>query len=194
MANIYLHYVFDRIDAERFLEQLRDRLAKFGLELHPDKTRLIEFGRHAISNRRQRGEGKPETFAFLGFTHICEKNRNTGYFVVRRKTMRQRMVAKLKAVNQQLRQRRHDPTAKTGERLRAVVQGWFNYHAVPGNGRTLSTFRRRVIRLWRQQIRLRSQKARWNWKRFGALVERYLPTPRILHPFPSVRFDAMHPR
>jgi RNA-directed DNA polymerase len=224
LANVYLHYVFDlwveawrkrvaqedmvvvrfaddfvlgfehRRDAERFLAALRDRLHQFGLELHAEKTRLIEFGPHAIANRKQRGEGKPETFDFLGFTHICERNRKTGYFTVRRKTARRRMVAKLKAIQQPLRQRRHEATTQTGPWLKSVVQGYFNYHAVPGNMRTLGTFRRRVIRLWRRQLCLRSQKTRMNWRRFQVLIYRWIPTQRILHPFPSVRFDAMHPR
>lgn len=224
LANVYLHYVFDlwveawrkrvaqgdmvvvrfaddvvlgfehRADAERFLAALRDRLQQFGLELHAEKTRLIEFGPHAIANRKQRGEGKPDTFDFLGFTHMCERHRKTGYFIVRRKTSRKRMVAKLKALHQQLRQRRHEPIATTGQWLGSVVQGYFNYHAVPGNMRTLGTFRRRAIRLWRRQLRLRSQKTRMNWRRFGALLRRWIPTQRILHPFPSVRFAAMHPR
>jgi len=224
LANIYLHYVFDlwveawrkrsvqgdmvvvrfaddvvlgfeyRRDAERFLAALRDRLHQFGLELHAEKTRLIEFGPQAIANRKQRGEGKPETFDFLGFTHICERHRKTGYFTVRRKTARKRMVVKLKALNQQLRQRRHEPIATTGQWLGSIVQGYFNYHAVPGNMRTLGTFRRRVIRLWRRQLRLRSQKTRLNWRRFKVLIQRWILSQRILHPFPSVRFDAMHPR
>jgi len=224
LANVYLHYVFDlwveawrtraaqgavvvvrfaddvvlgfehRRDAERFLAAMRERLQQFGLELHAEKTRLIEFGPHAIANRKQRGEGKPETFDFLGFTHICERHRKTGYFTVRRKTARKRMGAKLKAIQQQLRQRRHESTAQTGQWLTSVVQGYFNYHAVPGNMRTLGTFRRRVIRLWRRQLCLRSQKARLSWPRLKPLIRRWIPTQRILHPFPSVRFDAMHPR
>jgi RNA-directed DNA polymerase len=224
LANVYLHYVFDlwvdawrkkgaqghvvvvrdaddgvvgfehREDAERFLVDLQARFRQFGLEVHPDNTRLIEFGPHAIANRKQRGEGKPETFDFLGFTHICERHRKTGYFIVRRKTARKRMVAKLKALQQQLRQRRHEPIAETGQWLGSIVQGYFNYHAVPGNTRTLGTFRRRVLRLWRRQLCLRSQKTRLNWRRFKVLIHRWIPTQRILHPFPSVRFDAMHPR
>jgi group II intron reverse transcriptase/maturase len=224
LANVYLHYVFDlwveawrkriaqgdmvvvrfaddfvlgfesRSEAERFLAALQDRLHQFGLELHAEKTRLIKFGPHAIANRKQRGEGKPETFDFLGFTHICERHRKTGYFTVRRKTARKRMVAKLKALNQQLRQRRHEAPPQTGQWLKSVVQGYFNYHAVPGNTRTWGTFRRRVIRLWRRQLRLRSQKTRMNWRRFKVLIHRWIPTQRILQPFPSVRFDAMHPR
>jgi RNA-directed DNA polymerase len=183
-----------RGDAERFLADLSYRLQTVGLEVHPDKTRLIEFGPRAITNRKQREEGKPETFDFLGLTHLCERHRKTGYFTVRRKTARKRMVAKLKAIHQQLRHRRHAPVAQTGQWLGTVVQGYFNYHAVPGKMRTLGTFRRRVIRLWRRQLRLRSQKTRMNWRRFGTLIHRWIPTQRILHPFPSVRFDAMHPR
>jgi RNA-directed DNA polymerase len=224
LANVYLHYVFDlwvdawrkkgaqgnvvvvryaddgvvgfehREDAERFLVDLQARFRQFGLEVHPDKTRLIEFGPHAIANRKQRGEGKPETFDFLGFTHICERHRKTGYFIVRRKTARKRMVAKLKALQQQLRQRRHEPIAATGQGLGSSVQGYFNYHAVPGNTRTLGTFRRRVLRLWRRQLCLRTQKTRLNWRRFKVLIHRWIPTQRILPPFPSVRFDAMPPR
>lgn len=224
LANVYLHYAFDlwveawrkkcatghvivvryaddfvlgfehRADAERFLEQLRERLAKFGLEWHPDKTRLIAFGRQAMANRNEQGKKKPETFDFLGFTHMCAKNEKTGLFYVRRKTARKRMVAKLKAIHQQLRRRRHEPIADTGRWLQSVVQGYFNYHAVPGNTRTLGRFRHRVLRLWRQQVCLRSQKARPNWRRFGVLIRRWIPTQRILHPFPSVRFDATHPR
>lgn len=224
LGNVYLHYVFDlwveawrkkvaqgdgvvvryaddgvvgferREDAERFLADMQARFQQFGLEVHPDKTRLIEFGPRANANRRRRGEGKPETFDFLGFTHICERHRKTGYFTVRRKTARKRMVAKLQALHQQLRQRRHEPIARTGQWLGSVVQGYFNYHAVPGNMRTLGTFRRRVIRLWRRQLCLRSQKTRLNWRRLRVLIHRWIPTQRILHPFPSVRFDAMHPR
>jgi RNA-directed DNA polymerase len=183
-----------RRDAERFLAALRARLHRFGLELHAEKTRLIGFGPHAIANRQQRGDGKPETFDFLGFTHICERHPKTGYFTVRRKTARKRMVATLKAIQQQLRQRRHEATPPRGPWLKSVVQGYLNYHAVPGNMRTLGTFRRRVIRLWRRQLCLRRQKTRTNWRRFPALICRWIPTQRILHPFPSVRFDARHPR
>ena len=169
LANVYLHYVFDlwvdawrrrcaqgevvvvryaddnvlgfqyRADADRFLEDFRERLRKFGLELHPDKTRRIEFGRYAEQNRKRRGEGKPETFDFLGFTHISGKNRN-GSFAVQRKTIGKRMRAKLQEIKQQLRRRMHDPVAQTGEWLRSVVQGYFNYHAVPGNSTACGHF------------------------------------------------------
>ena len=224
LGNVYLHYVFDlwveawrkkvahgdvvvvryadddvvgfehRKDAERFLADMQARFQQFGLEVHPDKTRLIELGPHSIANRKQCGEDKPETFDFLGFTHICERHRKTGYFTVRRKTARKRMKAKQKALHQQLRQCRHEPIARTGQWLGSVVQGYFNYHAVPGNMRTLGTFRRRVIRLCRRQLCLRSQKSHLNWRRFQALIHRWIPIQRILHPFPSVRFDAMHLR
>jgi len=224
LANIYLHYAFDlwveawrrkvargdmivvryaddavlgfehKEEAERFLRELRERVAKFGLELHPEKTRLIEFGRYAGPNRERRGEGKPETFDFLGFTHMCGKNGKTGYFVVRRKTVKKRMRAKLWALKAELRRRMHDPLAETGKWLQSVVRGFYQYHAVPGNTASLGLFRERLIRLWRHVIRRRSQKRRPNWDRLGRQFDRWLPRPCILHPFPQVRFDARHPR
>jgi RNA-directed DNA polymerase len=181
-------------EAERFLGALRERLAKFGLELHPEKTRLIEFGRYAVSNRQKRGEGKPETFDFLGFTHMCGKNGKTGYFVVRRTTVKKRMRAKLQALKAELRRRMHDPLAETGKWLQSVVSGYYQYHAVPGNTTSLGVFRERLIRLWRHVIRRRSQKRRPNWDRLGRQFDHWLPRPCILHPFPQVRFDARHPR
>jgi RNA-directed DNA polymerase len=183
-----------RAEAERFLADLRERMRKFGLELHSDKTRLIEFGRFAASNRRQRGEGKPETFNFLGFTHICGTTRTTGRFIVRRKTMAKRLRAKLREVKEQLRRRWHEPIAETGAWLRSVVQGYFNYHAVPMNYGSLAAFRYQVARAWRRALSRRSQRSRITWARFAILVARWLPPPRILHPYPSVRFAAMHPR
>jgi len=224
LANIYLHYALDlwveawrrkvargeviivryaddvvigfelKEDAERFLEEVRERLAKFGLELHPEKTRLIEFGRKAAQSREGRGEGKPETFDFLGFTHICGKNRKTGYFEVRRKTVKKRMRAKLQALKEELRQRMHEPLAETGKWLQSVVRGYFQYYAIPGNTGSLSRFRERLTRLWWQNIRRRSQKRQPDWKQLHPLFVRWLPVPRILHPFPNVRFDARHPR
>ena len=224
LANVYLHYVFDlwvdawrrkaargdviviryaddavlgfehREEAERFLEQLRERLAKFGLELHAEKTRLIEFGRHAESNRRKRGEGKPETFDFLGFTHICARARKTGYFVVRRQTAGKRVRAKLRQLKRQLRQRMHDEMAQTGKWIESVVRGYYLYHAVPGNMPTLAQFRERLLRLWRHTLRRRGQKHRPTWARLGPVFERWLPRPCVLHPYPQVRFDALHPR
>jgi RNA-directed DNA polymerase len=223
LANIYLHYVFDlwvnvwrkryargevvviryaddtilgfqhQADADRFLENLRERLRKFGLELHPDKTRLVEFGRYAEQNRERRGEGKPETFDFLGFTHISGKN-SKGHYTVRRMTIRKRMRKKLQEIKQQLRQRMHDPVPQTGGWLRSLLQGYYNYYAVPGNLNTLGLFRNRVLRLWGKTLRRRSQKSRFTWARRVALAEQWLPRPQKLHPYPEVRFAASHPR
>jgi RNA-directed DNA polymerase len=223
LANIYLHYVFDlwvdawrrkhargdiivvryaddnvlgfqfRAEADRFLEEFRERLAKFGLELHPDKTRRIEFGRFAQQNRKRRGEGKPETFDFLGFTHICAKNRN-GNYVIKRHTIGKRLRAKLAEIKLQLRRRMHEPVAQTGKWLKSVVQGYFNYYAVPGNTDQLGLFRTRVTRLWRQVLSRRGQRNYLNWARMSRLQERWIPGPRVLHPYPEVRFDAIHPR
>ena len=224
LANIYLHYVFDvwahrwrrqhasgdliivryaddivlgfehRRNAERFLAAWRDRLAAFGLQLHPDKTRLIEFGRHAAGHRKARGESKPETFDFLGFTHICGTTRKTGRFIVKRKTIRRRFSAKLSAIKEALRRRWHESVPTTGRWLRAVVQGYFNYHAVPGNMDSLNSFRTQVIWRWYRALRRRGQRRRLTWVRFLRLVDAWIPSARILHPHPNVRFDAMHPR
>jgi len=224
LANVYLHYVFDlwvnqwrrklaggdmivvryaddavlgfehRKDAEAFLEQLRERMRKFGLELHPEKTRLIEFGRFAEDNRKRRGEGKPETFDFLGFTHICGKTWKGKWFTVRRQTVKKRLRSKLQAIRRELRKRWHERIAETGEWLRSVVQGYFNYHAVPGNFEALRTFRREIARAWLEALRRRSQRHRLPWERFRSIIDRYLPLPRILHPEPGVRFDAKYPR
>jgi RNA-directed DNA polymerase len=224
LANIYLHYVFDlwvsqwrrkwahgdmivvryaddavlgfehRGEAEAFLRQLRERMRKFGLELHPEKTRVIEFGRFAEDNRRQRGEGKPETFDFLGFTHICGKTWKNNWFTVRRQTIKKRLRSKLQAIRQELRKRWHEPIAETGKWLRSVVQGYFNYHAVPGNFRALQTFRREVARTWLKALRRRSQRHRLSWKQFRSIIDRCLPLPRILHPEPGARFAAKYPR
>ena len=154
------HVQFEhQAEADRFLENFRERLGKFGLELHPDKTRRIEFGRFAEHNRERRGEGKPETFDFLGFTHISGKN-GLGRFMVRRTTIRKRMRAKLRQVKQKLRKRMHDPVPPTGGWLKSVLQGYFNYYAVPGNLTSLGVFRDRVIALWWRSIRRRSQKRR----------------------------------
>jgi len=183
----------NQTDADRCREHLSERLKKFGLELHPDKTRRIEFGRFAELNRNKRGEGKPETFGFLGFSHICGKTQN-GKFSLKRKTIAKRMVAKLKDIKLKLRQRMHDPVAQMGEWLKSVVQGYFNYHAVPGNLSRLCVFRNRVIRLWRWALRRRGQKHRPNWARMSRLAERWLPVPRALHPYPDARFSAKHPR
>src|ERR1700756_2616492 len=152
-----------RADAERFLQEWKERLQKFGLELHPDKTRLIEFGRFAASSRKQRGEGKPETFDFLGFTHICGRSKKNGKFLVLRKTIRKRLLAKLKQVKDGLWMRMHQPLAEVGKWLRSVVQGYFNYHAVPGNFVSLQSFRLEVSKRWLRVLYRRSQKSRMTW-------------------------------
>src|SRR5215471_12777018 len=223
LANIYLHYVFDlwvqawrtkhaqgdvvvvryaddtilafqvQAEADRFLEDLRERLGKFGLALHPDKTRQIEFGRYAERDRKRRGEGKPETFDFLGFTHISGKNRK-GYFTVKRRTIAKRLRGKLQKIKQQLRRRRHEPVAETGKWLKSGVQGYFLYHAVPGNLDSLGTFRTRLTRLWRTQLLHRSQRRRCTWDRMVPWATRWLPPPRVLHPWPTERFAATHLR
>jgi group II intron reverse transcriptase/maturase len=224
LANLYLHYAFDlwvqhwrkhsatgevivvryaddivlgfedRADAERFLQEWKERLQKFGLELHPDKTRLREFGRYAAENRKQRGEGKREVFNFLGFPHIGGKTRKAGRFIVKRKTIRKRLSAKLQEVKEELRRRWHQPVAEVGKWLRLVVQGYFNYHAVPGNVDGLDSFRAQVIWHWYRALRRRGQRARVTWERFRPLVDRWIPSVKILHPYPNVRFDARYPR
>lgn len=183
-----------RPDAERFLEEWKDRLRKFGLELHPDKTRLIEFGRHAAEDRKRRGEGKPEAFNFLGFTHMCGKTRKTGRFIVKRKTIPKRLSARLRELKRELRRRWHQPVVEVGAWLRLVVQGYFNYHAVPGNMDSLNSFRAQVIWRWYRALRRRSQRDRMTWERFWPLVDRWIPSAKILHPHPNLRFDASHPR
>ena len=219
-ANVYLHYVLDlwvqqwrsrrahgdvivvrfaddflvgfesKVDAERFLVELRERLAKFSLELHADKTRLVEFGRFAASNRTERKLGKPETFAFLGFTHICGKTR-TGRFMVRRHTIRKRMTAKLHEVKAELQRRRHDPIPEQGRWLGSVVRGHTAYYAVPGNSNAVRSFRSLVIRHWQRELRQRSQRHRVTWQRMNGLANRWLPPARIMHPFPEERFRVM---
>ena len=224
LANVYLHYVFDlwveawrkkvakgdvivvryaddlvvgfenRAEAERFLKEFRERLAKFGLELHAEKTRLIEFGQFAERNRKRRGEAKPETFTFLGFTHYCGKRRGNGSFIVWRTTAKKRLVAKLRAIKAELVRRKHEPSAQVGEWLKKVVQGYYQYHAVPGNMSQLGIFRHRLCRFWRAVLNRRSQRAEMNWQRLNPLLERWIPFPRVLHPYPQARFAARHPR
>ena len=176
------------------VSEFRERLAKFGLELHADKTRLIEFGKHSERVRKQRGEGKPETFTFLGFTHYCGKRRSDGSFIVWRKTASKRMVVKLRALKAELIRRWHDPIAKVGKWLTKVVLGYYQYHAVPGNMNQLSAFRHRLCRLWRGILSRRSQRGGRSWQRLYVLVERWIPFPRVLHPYPQVRFAVRHPR
>jgi RNA-directed DNA polymerase len=216
LANIYLHYAFDlwadqwrrrhargqvvivryaddfvvgfehQQDGLRFWEELKQRLRKFNLELHPDKTRLIEFGRNADHDRRKRGEGKPPTFDFLGFTHSCSRTFK-GRFCVLRRTMRKRLRAKLKAIKQALRQRLHESTQTVGQWLRSVLQGHYRYYAVPRNNAALMAIRHWVQRLWHQSLCRRSQKAAMTWERFQTLSRQWLPQPRILHPYPDQR-------
>jgi hypothetical protein len=183
----------NRADAERFLAEFRERLAKFGLELHADKTRLIEFGRYAARNRQRRGEGKPETFTFLGFTHFCGQL-TTGPFIVWRITAKKRMVAKLKAIKAELQLRKHHRTIEVGAWLRKVVLGYYQYHAVPGNTSQLRIFMCRVHWLWRGVLIRRSQRAKVKWDRLNRILYRWIPVPRVLHPYPDSRFAATHPR
>ncbi len=223
LANIYLHYVLDlwaerwrrreatgdmiivryaddvvvgfqhESDAGRFLDAMRERFAKFALSLHPEKTRLIEFGRHAAVRRAQRGLGKPETFNFLGFTFICSVSRR-GAFLLKRKTRRDRLRAKLREIKEELRRRMHQSIPEQGDWLAQVVRGFFAYHAVPTNYAALGDFRAQVVWLWLRSLRRRSQKDGSLWQRMAKLAEDFLPTPRILHPWPNVRFAARHPR
>jgi hypothetical protein len=180
-------------DARRFLADLRARLEKFALTLHPDKTRLIAFGSDAAETRSRGGMGKPETFNFLGFTHICSRSRR-GFFQLKRKTQRERMRAKLKAIKVELRRRMHEPIPEQGRWLAQVVRGYFAYHAVPTNFRRLSAFRHHIGTLWLRTLRARSQKDRATWERLRCLVAEFLPRPRILHPWPDSRFLVTHPR
>ena len=223
LSNVFLHYVFDlwadqwrrrrargdvvlvrfaddflagfqhREDAERFLADLRERFAEFGLELHPDKTRLIEFGRYAAERRQARGDRKPETFEFLGFTHICAKDRH-GRFKLKRVTSKKKMRSKLTAVKTEMRRRMHLPIPEQGRWLARVLEGHYNYYAVPDNSEAMRALRRRVIRHWRAALTRRSQKGWITWERIDSLAARWLPQPRILHPWPDKRFDANTPR
>jgi len=219
LANVYLHYVLDlwadwwrrqpgrgdvvivrwaddfivgfehEEDARAFLAELRERFTRFGLELHPDKTRLIEFGRNADWKRRRRGLGRPETFDFLGLTHICARATG-GRFWIKRITIAKRMRAKLKQINVELKRRRHRPLPEQGAWLRSVVQGHLAYYAVPGNIVTVAAFRTQVTRSWFKALRRRSQRTRLNWARMNRLANRWLPPARVRHPFPEVRFAA----
>jgi RNA-directed DNA polymerase len=223
LANIYLHYTLDlwavrwrrreatgdmifvryaddfivgfqhERDARRFLDEMRERLGKFALSLHPEKTRLIEFGRFAAERRQRRGLGKPETFNFLGFTFICGKTR-AGKFQIKRKTRRDRMRAKLKMVQEEMRRRMHRPIPDQGKWLYYVVSGYFNYHAVPTNSRALVAFRTEIARRWRRVLTRRSERTKLNWKQMKQLIDTWLPQPRILHPWPDKRFAVTHPR
>jgi group II intron reverse transcriptase/maturase len=219
LANVYLHYVFDlwadqwrkrqargdviivryaddfvvgfrdRREAEAFMEALRVRLRKFSLELHPEKTRLLEFGRYAARHRQDRGRGKPPTFDFLGFTHICGQTRE-GRFVVRRKSSRKRVQRRLMELKCEIRRRMHDPPSELGRWLGSVVRGWFGYHAVPLNYRSLSSFRHQILRMVRRTWLRRSQKARCSWPAIERWARRWLPMPRITHPWPQQRLTV----
>jgi group II intron reverse transcriptase/maturase len=219
LANIYLHYVLDlwieqwrrtqakgdvlvvryaddfvagfqhRKEAEQLLEDLRERFSKFGLKLHPEKTRLIEFGRFAAQDRQSRGEGKPETFNFLGFTHTCGTDQR-GKFTVVRKTMRQRMLKKLKEVNLELRRRMHQPVDEQGRYVRALIRGHLNYYGVPLNSRAIRAFRTLVVRLWKKWLSRRSQRGHVTWDRMQRYIERWVPPAVICHPYPSARFGG----
>jgi RNA-directed DNA polymerase len=223
LANVYLHYVFDlwaerwrrreasgdmiivryaddiivgfehEIDARRFWDAMRERLAEYSLSLHPDKTRLIEFGRFAAARRARRGLGKPETFNFLGFTFICGRSRQ-GRFALKRKSRGDRMRAKLKEIKEGMRRRTHQSIPEQGRWLRQVVTGFFAYHAVPTNSRTLTAFRHNVTDLWRRSLRRRSQKDRTTWAGIKRLADDFLPRVRVLHPWPHMRFAVKHPR
>ena len=172
---------------------MRERLQEFALSLHPDKTRLIEFGRLAAANRKQRGLGKPETFNFLGFTFICGKSRR-GKFLIKRKTRRDRLRAKLRTIKEELWRRMHQPIPQQGKWLKQVVTGYFNYHAVPTNFRALVTFRDGVTHRWQRLLSRRSQNGAITWARMKKLADDWLPQPRIRHPWPNKRFAVRHPR
>jgi len=224
LANIYLHYVLDlwandwrqreakgdmiivryaddfivgfkhESDARRFLDELRAQLAENTLTLHPGKTRLIEFGRFAETNRKARGLGKPETFNFLGFTFISGKSRDGKKFLVKRKTRRDRMTAKLKMITQDIRRRMNQPIPTVGKWLGSVVRGYFNYHAVPTNIRALATFRDETMKRWLRILRRRSQRTSITWERMVAIADAWLPRPRIILAWPRQRFIVNHPR
>jgi len=223
LANIYLHYALDlwaerwrrreatgdmiivryaddfivgfqyEHDARRFLEEMRARLQEFALSLHPEKTRLIEFGRFAAKDRKARGLGRPETFDFLGFTFICGKTR-AGKFQLKRKTRRDRMRAKLRMIKQEMWRRMHQSIPRQGKWLRHVVRGYFNYHAVPTNFRALVAFRDEITKRWQRVLTRRSERTDLNWVRMNELIDDWLPKPRILHPWPNQRFAVTHPR
>ena len=223
LANVFLHYVFDlwaerwrrrnargnvivvrfaddtvvgfenQMDATRFLADLRERMVKFGLTLHPEKTRLIEFGRFAARDRARRGLGKPETFNFLGFTFICGRCR-AGTFHLKRKTRRDRMRARLREIKEELRRRMHEPIPRQGRWLAQVVRGYLAYHSVPTNRGRMNAFRNYVVILWRRTLRRRSQRDFTSWERMRKLAADFLPPVRTLHPWPTDRFAVKHPR
>ena len=220
-ANVFLHYVYDlwiqqwrkqkargdvivvrfaddtvvgfqyESDAKRFQKELKERLQKFGLELHPDKTRLIEFGRFAEENRKKREEGKPETFTFLGFTHICGKRRTDGRFAILRHTIKKKMRAKLSEIKEELKKRMHDLIQEIGKWLKAVVTGHYQYYGVPGNSAAMRDFRHLISQRWIQTLRRRGQKGLMTWDKFSKLIDRWLPIPRICHKYPNERIGVI---
>jgi group II intron reverse transcriptase/maturase len=220
LANIYLHYVFDlwiqrwrsreakgeviivryaddsvagferKADVGRFLEALKERLAKFGLSLNGEKTRVLEFGRFAAQHRARSGLSRPETFDFLGFTHVCSVTRENGRFTVMRLTSSKRMRATLKALRHAIARRMHQPIPVIGRWLQRVIRGYFNYHAVPGNSWRLSNFRREVGRAWLHALRRRGQRRRMSWEKFRRVAAPYLPLVRVVHPYPNQRFAS----
>jgi RNA-directed DNA polymerase len=225
LSNIYLHYVLDqwvsewrknkaigeviivryaddfvmgfqyRHEAERFLGEMKERFDQYGLEIHREKTRLIEFGRFAQANRAERGEGKPETFDFLGFTHICSRTQKGNRFTLRRKTIAKRLRTKLKEVREAIIRRRHEPVPALGKWLRSVIQGHFNYYAVPGNREAVDRFRTEISRAWLFALRRRSQKSRnLTWDRIKRLIKTWIPTVRTRHPYPDQRLCVNYPR
>lgn len=223
LANVYLHYVFDlcaqqwrrreakgdmivvryaddlvvgfehEAEARRFWDAMRTRFEQFSLELHGEKTRLLEFGRYAIERRQRNGQGKPQTFNFLGFTFICGRTRR-GAFLLRRHTRRDRIRAALGEIKDEMRRRRHDSLADQGRWLRSVVAGYFAYHAVPTNARSIGAYRHHVLDLWRRSLKRRSQKDRMTWARMDRLAEEWLPPPHVLHPWPEERMAVRYPR
>jgi group II intron reverse transcriptase/maturase len=223
LANVYLHYALDlwaeryrrreatgdmiivryaddfivgfehEHDARRFLDALRERLEEFALSLHPEKTRLIEFGRFAAESRKRRGLGKPETFNFLGFTFICGKSRR-GKFLIKRKSRSDRVRAKVQAIKQELRRRMHQSIPIQGKWLGQVIRGYFNYHAVPTNNRAVTSFRDEAVRGWWKSLRRRSQRHALNWERMKKLADAWLPQPEILHLWPNQRFAVRYSR
>jgi len=225
LSNIYLHYVLDqwvtewrknkaigeviivryaddfvmgfqyRHEAERFLEEMKERFDQYGLEIHREKTRLIEFGRFAEANRAERGEGKPETFDFLGFTHICSRTQKGNRFTLRRKTIAKRLRTKLKEVREAIIRRRHEPVPALGKWLRSVIQGHLNYFAVPGNRKAVDRFRTEINRAWLFALRRRSQKSRnLTWDRIKRLIKTWIPTAKTQHPYPNQRLCVNYPR
>ena len=221
LANVFLHYVYDlwvqhwrkqkargdviairfaddtvvgfqyESDAKQFQEELKERLAKFGLELHPEKTRLIEFGRYAAERREKRGEGKPETFSFLGFKHICGKRRKDGKFTILRQTIKKKMRAKLGEIKDELKKRMHDSIPEVGKWLKSVVTGHYRYYGVPGNTDAMSRFRNEISRRWLHSLKRRGEKGRITWEKMNKWIDRYLPRPQICHKYPSERFGVI---